>query len=324
MATTPRRHVLWHAPAMLVTLVLVAASVGITAAPTRAGTDDFYSIVDTDGNTISGFELDAEGEHPIAGAPNIRLWGALDPAYLVECTSKLTNNVVTWCENLHVTTFRAPYRSCIDATYPFLDGSACFRFLFDPLIWSEGDTFWLRGQASATGVDGADNAYAFNHWSISGATNSEGTCQEGSASATCTVSFVPRSEPIHMTAVYSVADDDYAFSDFADPVDADALNSAKAGQSIPLKWRVTDAAGAPVSNLAAVSVTTTAFDCETSGTAEDPLEEYASGASGLQILGDGYYQYNWKTPKAYAGKCLTLHLDLGDGLDHTAEFKFTK
>ena len=50
----------------------------------------------------------------------------------------------------------------------------------------------------------------------------------------------------------------------------------------------------------------------------------AAGASGLQNLGDGNYQLNWKSPTSYAGSCKRLRLDLGDGSSHTADFKFTK
>jgi hypothetical protein len=45
------------------------------------------------------------------------------------------------------------------------------------------------------------------------------------------------------------------------------------------------------------------------GTTTDALEEYASGDSGLQNLGDAYYQFNWKTPKTYANSCKTLKLN---------------
>ena len=60
------------------------------------------------------------------------------------------------------------------------------------------------------------------------------------------------------------------------------------------------------------------------GTTADLLEEVAAGGSGLQNLGDGYYQLNWKTPKTYADSCKTLKLDLGDGVTHDALFKFTR
>jgi hypothetical protein len=47
------------------------------------------------------------------------------------------------------------------------------------------------------------------------------------------------------------------------------------------------------------------------------------GRSGLQYLGDGYYQFNWKTLKSYKGHCRTMTLSLGDGNEYTAEFQFT-
>ncbi len=114
----------------------------------------------------------------------------------------------------------------------------------------------------------------------------------------------------------------YAFSGFSSPVDAaPTLNVAKAGQSIPLKWRITDANGVPVSTLTGVSVTVASLNCS-SGVTSDAVEEYAAGSSGLQNLGNGYYQFNWKSPKSYAGSCKTLLLNLGEGINRTSLFQF--
>ena len=63
--------------------------------------------------------------------------------------------------------------------------------------------------------------------------------------------------------------------------------------------------------------------CATGATV-DELEEYASGNSGLQNLGNGYYQFNWSTPASYAQSCKTLSVDLGDGVARSALFRFTK
>jgi hypothetical protein len=60
------------------------------------------------------------------------------------------------------------------------------------------------------------------------------------------------------------------------------------------------------------------------GTTTDTIEEYAAGNSGLQNLGDGYYQWNWKSPSNYANSCKTLKLNLGEGFEHTALFQFKK
>lgn len=118
---------------------------------------------------------------------------------------------------------------------------------------------------------------------------------------------------------YSVG---YAWAGFSAPVDA-GLNTAKAGQAIPLKWRVTDGAGAPVTDLSAVSLTAVTLACS-AGATGDQVEEYAAGASGLQNLGNGYYQLNWKTPSGYVSSCKTARLDLGDGIAHTADFAFRR
>jgi hypothetical protein len=53
----------------------------------------------------------------------------------------------------------------------------------------------------------------------------------------------------------------------------------------------------------------------------DVVEVY-TGSSGLQYLGDGNWQFNWKTPKSYVGHCRIMTLTLNDGSTHDAYFKF--
>jgi hypothetical protein len=47
---------------------------------------------------------------------------------------------------------------------------------------------------------------------------------------------------------------------------------------------------------------------------------------GIERTGDGYYAFNWATPKAYARSCKTMQLDLGEraGKERTATFQFTR
>ena len=113
------------------------------------------------------------------------------------------------------------------------------------------------------------------------------------------------------------------FRGFADPVDNDVTNLATAGRAVPLKFRVTRGDDVPVTDISNVSVTVTDLQCELGMTA-DLVEEYAAGKSGLQNLGDGHYQYNWKTSKSYKNSCKLLTLDIGDGVAHTAEFDFVR
>jgi hypothetical protein len=126
---------------------------------------------------------------------------------------------------------------------------------------------------------------------------------------------------------YSVS---YVFTGFFDPVNnpgwtekGTVFNKAVAGKTIPLKWRLTDGLGNPVLTLAYPNVKAVSLSCSLGSTA-DLLEEYASGNSGLQNLGNGYYQFNWATPKTYSNSCKTLELRVGDGSVHTADFQFIK
>jgi hypothetical protein len=124
---------------------------------------------------------------------------------------------------------------------------------------------------------------------------------------------------------YSVG---YVFDGFFAPVDNGTLNLAKAGRVVPLKWRLTDANGNPVPSLAGAMLTTVSLSCNGLNEGADAIEEYATAASGLQNLGNGYYQLNWKTPTSYAGTCRELRLDIGEGslaapVHHVADFKFS-
>jgi len=113
-----------------------------------------------------------------------------------------------------------------------------------------------------------------------------------------------------------------SFEGFRSPIDKlPKVNSAKAGQAVPVKWRLTDADGVVVSDPASfVSLKSSGGSC--AGGATDEVESYAPGSSGLQYKGDGEWQFNWKTMKLWSGQCRTLELTLADGSTHTASFKF--
>jgi hypothetical protein len=118
----------------------------------------------------------------------------------------------------------------------------------------------------------------------------------------------------------------YGFSGFQPPVNgsAGAVNVVKAGKVVPLKWLLADAAGAPVTTLGSVQVSSVSHSCTaTAGGVQDPVDETPVGGSGLQNFGDGSYQYNWRTPTSYAASCRIVRLDLGDDLLRTVEFRFT-
>lgn len=163
-------------------------------------------------------------------------------------------------------------------------------------------------------------------------------CSAAPAAGSC--SFTPNTVGALELAAHYLGDDNfegtlsptqthvvkYNFIGLDAPVDRPStLNLSKAGQAIPLKWRLLDANNAPASNLAAISVKVASSDCSTSAI-QDVIEEYASGASGLQNLGGGYYQFNWKTPTTWANSCRAIGLDFGNGYVEwpLANFQFRK
>lgn len=114
----------------------------------------------------------------------------------------------------------------------------------------------------------------------------------------------------------------FGFGGFFQPVGNDDLNIAKAGQTIPVKWQLFDGT-TPVSDPASfIGLTSRQVNCTAfTGTDPDVVETYTN-ASGLLYLGDGTWQFNWKTAKAYAGQCRIMTVTLSDGSTHSASFQF--
>jgi hypothetical protein len=157
----------------------------------------------------------------------------------------------------------------------------------------------------------ANSGYQFANWSgdLTGTTNPQSVTMSAPKSVTANFN-------------YTFA---YIFYGFFKPVDNPSIvNKAKAGQAIPVKWRITDTNGVPISDPASfMSLTSYPIDCESlAGDPTDAVKEYTAGSSGVQYLGDGNWQFNWKTPKTYTGQCRTMVLTLADSSTHTAYFSF--
>ena len=115
---------------------------------------------------------------------------------------------------------------------------------------------------------------------------------------------------------------------FYPPVDPPsyATNLAKAGQTIPLKFYASTAAG-PITNLTEVELHITNVACDALDEGVDPIESYSTISGGaLQNQGGGSYQYNWKTIKGQTG-CKMVTLSLPDEYEAdslVANFRFRK
>jgi hypothetical protein len=163
--------------------------------------------------------------------------------------------------------------------------------------------------------------------------SSGGVAVPASADKSFAVTFSSSSTPqvTRLTGTVFATVPSYGFVGFLAPVDNNGvLNVARAGRTIPLKWRLYDLGNNPVTNLspAVVQVGSVSLTCGSGSAGSDAVEEYASGGSGLQNQGGGAYQFNWATPSGYAGTCRQLRLDLGernpDGTPYyrTANFQF--
>lgn len=128
---------------------------------------------------------------------------------------------------------------------------------------------------------------------------------------------VPAPNHADATTHYTVG---YPFSGFKQPVDnAPALNPAKAGQAVPIKFSLGGNRGLGI--LASVSVSGPTA-CS-GGPVADPVPAVAAGNSGLQYdAASDTYTWVWKTDSALKGTCRTLTVTLDDGTTHTARFAF--
>lgn len=122
-----------------------------------------------------------------------------------------------------------------------------------------------------------------------------------------------------VTATYRVV---YPFTGFFSPVDNDAVSIANAGRTIPVKWQLQSAATTVSDPASFVGLTSRRVNCATlAAESVDAIENYTN-ASGLLYQGSGSWQFNWKTPKSYAGQCRTMTVTLSDGTTHHADFQF--
>ncbi|MFC5570452.1 PxKF domain-containing protein [Lysobacter yangpyeongensis] len=143
------------------------------------------------------------------------------------------------------------------------------------------------------------------------------TASVGAKSVACSVTDAAGNSASASTG-YRVV---YGFVGFSSPVqNPSVLNVSKASRSVPLRWRVVDAQGAPVANLTAAGVNATAIACPV--TTESRISTYGGSNGQLRNLGNGYYQLDWMAANSLRGSCRRLELDLGDGEARSAWFKF--
>jgi hypothetical protein len=109
----------------------------------------------------------------------------------------------------------------------------------------------------------------------------------------------------------------YGFTGFLPPLEnLPAINVMNAGRTIPVKWRLTNAQGAVISDTESfVSLSSLPIDCDASSTAIPP--EAATGKLQYDPQ-DSHFTFTWKTDSRWTG-CRLFQVDLADGTSHVAK-----
>jgi hypothetical protein len=142
------------------------------------------------------------------------------------------------------------------------------------------------------------------------------TFNAGSTTVNCSATD-SRGNTAHSSFVVTIT---YNFAGFFQPIDnSPALNAAKAGSAIPVKFSLGGNQGMNIfqSNPASGVIACGATD-------GDAIEEtLTAGSSNLQFdPGSNQYIYVWKTEKSWAGQCRILQIRFKDGSSRSALFKF--
>lgn len=114
----------------------------------------------------------------------------------------------------------------------------------------------------------------------------------------------------------------FDFDGFYPPVKPEpALNNARAGQTIPLKFSLAGDQGLAV--IAAGYPASQDINCRTHQPVGELEPAERPGKSGLSYAaGNDWYHYGWQTQKAWSRTCRALVIQLIDGTEHVAYFTF--
>ena len=139
----------------------------------------------------------------------------------------------------------------------------------------------------------------------------------GSFTAACTGALDKADNPGSASATYEVQ---YDYSGFFSPVDnLPIVNSVKAGQAVPVKFRLAGDFGLDV---LLVTPQSQSVGCSSALPVDAIEQTVVAGSSSLSYDPlTSLYSYVWKTDKSFKG-CRSLIITLDDETVHTAFFKF--
>jgi hypothetical protein len=172
--------------------------------------------------------------------------------------------------------------------------------------------------ATVAGVAGGTPPGALTYTPPAGTVLPAGANQALKVDAAATINYNAATKTVNINV-------NYTFVGFLQPIDNfPIVNSVKAGQTIPVKWQLKDAAGNLVSDLgslAASGLQSVKIACDT-GAPQDAVEELAAPGSTVFRFDGTQFIFNWQTTKSWAGTCRLMTVTLKDGNVYTAQFTF--
>jgi MBG domain-containing protein len=178
--------------------------------------------------------------------------------------------------------------------------------------------------ATVAGVAGGTPPGALTYTPPAGTVLGAGANQALKVDAAATINYNAATKTVYINVIY-------AFNGFLPPVDNIPIwNSVKAGQTIPIKWQLTNNIGTIICDLSTLlpppnGLTSIQVTCPNGPAIVDAIEEVLLSPGSTVFRCDGtQYIYNWQTSKSWAGTCRAMTVRLADGTTHTANFTFTK
>jgi hypothetical protein len=171
--------------------------------------------------------------------------------------------------------------------------------------------------ATVAGVAAGSAPGALTYTPPAGTVLPAGANQALKVDAAATVNYNPATKTVYINV-------NYIFVGFLQPIDnLPTSNSVKAGQVIPIKWQLKDAAGNLINDLGTLAPNGLTSGTVACGSAPvDVVEELSAPGSTMFRFDGTQFIYNWQTTKSWAGGCRTLQVKLSDGTSHYAQFTF--
>jgi MBG domain (YGX type) len=172
--------------------------------------------------------------------------------------------------------------------------------------------------ATVAGVAGGTPPGALTYTPPAGTVLGAGANQSLKVDAAATINYNPATKTVNINV-------NYTFVGFLQPIDnMPTVNSVKAGQTIPVKWQLKDAAGNLISDLGSLAssgLQSVKIACDT-GAPVDAVEELAAPGSTMFRFDGTQFIFNWQTTKSWAGTCRLMTVTLKDGNIYSAQFTF--